>query len=101
MNFQKWELFSGSPGRICSLSLKEKSGVGIIVDYSRDYTVMNTFFNFFSFNLRNYTFQSAKKCEMTSFHMMSILPPHCQPHYRAFAHKYKIQNGDAIWPSLQ
>ena len=26
----------------------------------------------FSFNLRNYIFQSAKKCEMTSFYMTSL-----------------------------
>ena len=31
------------------------------------------FFNFFSFNLRNNIFQSAKKCEMTSFYMTSLL----------------------------
>ena len=47
----------------------------IIVDYSRDYTVVNDvlyFFQFFSFNLRNYIFQFAKKCEMTSFSMISF-----------------------------
>ena len=32
--------------------LKDNAGVGIIVDYSRDYTIVN---------------DSAKKCEMTSF----------------------------------
>ena len=30
------------------------------------------FFQFFSFNLRNDIFQSAKKCEMTSFCMTSL-----------------------------
>ena len=29
-------------------------------------------FHFFSFNLRNYIFQSAKKCEMTSSYMTSL-----------------------------
>ena len=56
--------------------LKDKSGVVTIVDFSRDYTVVNgvcnTFFNFFSLYLRNYIFQSAKKCEMTSFYMTSL-----------------------------
>ena len=56
--------------------LKDKSGVLIIVDYSRDYTVVNGVvlfsINFFPFNLRNYIFQSAEKCEMTSFYMTSI-----------------------------
>ena len=34
--------------------------------------VCSTLFSiFFSFNLRNYIFQSAKKCEMTSFSMTS------------------------------
>ena len=50
---------------------KDKYGVGIIVDNSRDYTVMNGvpyFFSIvFSFNLQNWIFQSAKKCKMTSF----------------------------------
>ena len=31
-----------------------------------------TFFNFFSFNLRNYIFQSAKKWEMTPFSTTSL-----------------------------
>ena len=76
----------------------------------------STFFQFFvSFNLRNYTFQSAKKCEMTSFYMtllhvdlneaakcVDILyHSHCLPPYRAFAHQYKIQNGDEIWPNVR
>ena len=53
--------------------LKDKSRVGIIVDYSRGYTVANgVYFNFFSFNLRNHIFQSAKKCKMTSFSMRSL-----------------------------
>ena len=34
--------------------------------------VCSTFINFFSFNLRNYMFQSAEKCEMTSFYMTSL-----------------------------
>ena len=50
--------------------------VGIIVDYSRDYTVVNGVQYFFSivssFNLRDYIFQSAKECEMTSFCMTSL-----------------------------
>ena len=57
-------------------SLLDKSGVGIVVDYSRDYTVVNgvqCFFQFFfSFNLRYYKFQSAKKREMTSFSMTQL-----------------------------
>ena len=51
--------------------LKEKSGVVTIVGYSRDYTVANgvLYFisNFFTFNLQNCIFQSAKKSKMTSF----------------------------------
>ena len=55
------------------LSLKDNSEVGIIVDYSRDYTIFNgIFFNFFSFNLRSDIFQSAKKCETTLFPMTSF-----------------------------
>ena len=54
-------------------SSKDKSGVGMLLDYSRDCTVMNGvcyFFSiFFSFNLRNYIFPSAQKCEMTSLHV--------------------------------
>ena len=50
---------------------------GQIREYSRDYTVVNCvqyFFQFlFFFNLRSYVFQSAKKCEMTSFSMTSLL----------------------------
>ena len=34
--------------------------------------VCSTCFNFFSFNLRNYIFQSAEKCEMASFYMTSL-----------------------------
>ena len=55
--------------------LKKQSRVVIIVDHSRGYTVVNGvqyFFNFFSFNLKNYIFQSAKECEMTSFYMTSF-----------------------------
>ena len=70
---------------------------------------------FFSFNLRNYIFQSAKKCEMTSFSMMSLhfdlneaakcvdilYHSHRWPPYRAFADEYKIQKSDYIWPNLR
>ena len=52
--------------------LKDKSGVGIIVDCSSDYTVVIGSI-FFSCNLRNDIFQSVKKCEMTSFPMTSLL----------------------------
>ena len=56
--------------------LKDKLRVGMIVDYSRDYTFVNGvqyFFTIFSpFNLKNYIFQSAKKCEMTSFSTASL-----------------------------
>ena len=56
--------------------LKDESGVDIIVDYSRDYTVVNGVWYFFSsfssFNLRNHIFQSSKKCEMTSLSMTSL-----------------------------
>ena len=34
--------------------------------------VCGSFFNFFSFNLRNYIFHSAKECEMASFSMISL-----------------------------
>ena len=34
--------------------------------------VVQYFFQFFLFNQRNYIFQSAKKCEMTSFYMTSL-----------------------------
>ena len=58
---------------VIKVAMKDKSGVGIIVDYSRDYAVVNgvwyLFSIFSSFNLRNFIFQSAKKCEMTSFSM--------------------------------
>ena len=59
------------------MMLKDKSRVGIIVDYSRDYTVVNgaqyTCFQVFSLmNQQNYIFLSAKKCEMTSFYMTSL-----------------------------
>ena len=57
-------------------SLKDKSGAVIFVNYSRDYTVVNGALYFFailfSFNLRNCIVQSAKKCEITSFSMMSL-----------------------------
>ena len=58
-----------------TFALKDKFGVGIIVHLSRDYTVVNRvwyFFNFFSFDLRNYIFQSATKSEMNSFFMTSL-----------------------------
>ena len=32
--------------------------------------------------------------------MLILYHPHCHPPYRAFAHLYKIQNGDDIWPNL-
>ena len=57
------------------MALKDKSGIGMIVDYSRDCTVVNgvvLFSIFSSFNLRNSIFQSAKKCEMTSFYVTSL-----------------------------
>ena len=34
--------------------------------------VCSTFFNVFFLNQRNYIFQSAEKCEMTSFYMTSL-----------------------------
>ena len=55
--------------------LKDKSGVGIIVDYSRDYCCewcVVLYPIFFSFNLRNFIFQSATKCEVTSFTITSL-----------------------------
>ena len=59
-----------------SFLLMDKSGFGIIVDYSRDYTVVDDvwyFFNFFlSQTAKNYIFQSAKKCELTSLSMTSL-----------------------------
>ena len=87
------------------IMLKDKSEVVIIVDYSRFKILhrcewrVSTFFNFFSFNLRDFIFQSAKKCEMTSFYMTSLhLDPNeaakCVDAYCAFAHSYEIHNGD-------
>ena len=32
---------------------------------------------------------------------MVVYYPHCLPPYHAFAHSYKIQNGDDIWPNLR
>ena len=67
------------------------------------------FFNFFSFNLQDYVFKSAKRCEMTSFSMTS---PHVDLNeaancvdimspYRAFAHSYRIENGGIkTWKEL-
>ena len=52
--------------------LKDKSGVVIIVDYSSVVNGVVLFSIFFSFKLRNYIFQSAKKCEMTSLYMASL-----------------------------
>ena len=64
-------VMKGYPLNWIKRSLKAKSGVGIIVDHSIDYTVVNSsvFSIFRSFDLRNYIFQSAKKCEMPSFCM--------------------------------
>ena len=52
----------------------------------------STFFNLFSCNLRNYTYPSAKKCEMTSFHVdlneaakcVDIIPLRPRSHYSVF-----------------
>ena len=33
--------------------------------------------------------------------MLILYQPHCQPPYCAFAHSYKIKNGDDIWPNLR
>ena len=33
--------------------------------------------------------------------MLILYHPYCWPPYRAFAHSYKIQNGDDIWPNLR
>ena len=33
--------------------------------------------------------------------MLILYHLHCQPPYRAFAHSYKIQNDDDIWPNLR
>ena len=76
--------------------------------------VCSTFSPFFHFNLRIYILQCAKKCEMTSFCMTSlhvylneaaecvdVLAPTLLIPYRTFAHLYKIQNGDDIWPNLR
>ena len=76
--------------------------------------VCSTFLNFFSFNLRKYIFQSAKKCEMTSFDMTSI---QVDPYEAAkcvdiilltllasllrLRTLVQIQNGDDIWPNLR
>ena len=32
--------------------------------------------------------------------MLILYHTHCLPPYRAFAHSYKIQNGDDIWPKF-
>ena len=76
--------------------------------------VCSVFFNFFSFNLRNHIFQSAKKYKMTSFCMTSlhvhlneaakcvaiISPTLLAPlwHLRKIVQK---QNGDDVWPNLR
>ena len=72
------------PGEYPLTPLKDKSWAVIIVECSRDFTVVNsTFFNFFSFISvkpvsvkpaisKNQRFQSAKKCKMTSFYMISL-----------------------------
>ena len=89
---------------------EHKSGAGFIVDYSRDHNVVNGVYFFcsisFSLNLRNYIFQSAKKCEMTSFSMTS---PHVDLNLAAkllvslsrLCTLVQIQNSDDIWPSLR
>ena len=33
--------------------------------------------------------------------MLILYHSHCQPPFRAFAHSYKIQNGDDIWANLR
>ena len=33
--------------------------------------------------------------------MLILYHSHCYPPYRAFAHSYKIQIGDDIWPNLR
>ena len=68
------------------------------------------------FYLRNYVFQSDKKCEMTSSYMISlhidlneaakwvdIIPPPAllDSLSRLRTHSYEIQNGDDIWPNLR
>ena len=54
-------LFSGVTNLSLSIQgLNDKSRVGIIVDF------------ILSVNLRNYVFQPAKKCEMTSFSLTSL-----------------------------
>ena len=46
-----------------NVTLKAKSGVGIIVDYSRDYTVVNSLLYFFQFF-------SPLICETTYFNLL-------------------------------
>ena len=57
-------------------ALEDKSGVGMIIDYSKDYTVVKSmlylFSIVFSFNLQNCIFQPAMKSEMTSFCRTSL-----------------------------
>ena len=47
--------------------LKDNSKAGIIVDYSKDYTIVNGVVL-----IANFLFQSAKKCKMTSSYMTSL-----------------------------
>ena len=74
--------------------------------------VCSTFFKFLLFNLRNYIFQSAKKCEITSFYMTSL---HVDLNEAAkcvdiipltllasLSHlRTLVQNGDDIWSNLR
>ena len=70
--------------------------------------VCSTFFNFFSFNLRNYIFQSTKKCEMTSFYMtllneaakcVYIIPLTSLASFSRRQTLDEVQNGDDLWPN--
>ena len=65
-NLTPWRIFHSE----ACLRLKDKSGAGIIVDYSRDYPAVNgmlvIFPAFFSVNLRYFIFQSPKNCKVTS-----------------------------------
>ena len=57
-----------------SFKLKDKSGLGIIVDYSIVVNGVQYFFQFFSLLIceTTYVFQSAKKCIMTSFSILNF-----------------------------
>ena len=69
---------------------------------------------FFSSNLQNYIFRSAKKSEMTSFYMtllhvdlneaakcVDIIPLTLQASISHLRTLVQIQNGDDIWPNLR